>query len=220
MKIFTVPMLLTLVRLTISPLILPILIVYLSPLNMLWLNAMLAVLFGVLSLTDFLDGFLARRYAQVTNLGKLLDPIADKFLLYSTLIALLAAGKIYFYWVIILIGREIFVMGLRQIALDNNLPAITVSWLAKIKTAIQMACFFFIILNPYQAEGFFGNSWNAIEHVLLFTTIILSLLSARSYYLAFVKEYAKRHPEQRFFNDPLYAGSLEDDFDRDLGRRG
>jgi CDP-diacylglycerol--glycerol-3-phosphate 3-phosphatidyltransferase len=184
-----------------------------------WLNTVLAILFGVLSLTDFLDGFFARRYQQVTNLGKLLDPIADKFLFYSALISLLAAEKIYFYWVVVLIGREFFVMGIRQIALENNLPAIPVSWLGKIKTAIQMACIFFIILNPYQAQGFFGNSWNAIEYLLLFTTTALSLLSARSYYLSFLKEYSKRHPEQQFATDPLFQGSLEDEFDHDLERR-
>ncbi len=219
MKLFTIPMLLTLVRLTLSPLVLPLLLVYLLPLNLLWLNTVLAIIFAVLSFTDFLDGFFARRYQQVTSLGKMLDPIADKFLLYSALIALLAAGKLYFYWAIILIGREIFVMGLRQIALENNLSSIAVSWLGKIKTAFQMVCLFFIILNPYQAEGFFGNSWNAIELLLLVTTTILSLLSARSYYLSFIKEYIKRHPEQRFADDPLYAGSIEDDFDHDLGRR-
>lgn len=149
----------------------------------------MAILFGILSLTDFFDGYLARRYQQVTTLGKILDPIADKFLIYSTLIALLAAGKIYFYWVVILIGREIFVMGLRQIALESSQLA-PVYFLGKLKTVFQMVCLPVIIINPYQKAGW-TNTWNITEQLLLFATILISIVSARSYYISFLKEYIK-----------------------------
>lgn len=141
------------------------------------------------SLTDFFDGFLARRYHLESALGAMLDPIADKFLFYSVLVALLAAHKIYFYWVIILIGRELFMMSLRQLALENNF-SISVSSLGKIKTALQMVCLAFIIVNPYQKMGLMGAwGWNGGELLLLLVTTFLSVWSAYRYFQLFVDRY-------------------------------
>ncbi len=172
------PNVLTLVRLVGSPLILPILFVYLLPLNIFFLNIVLALLFLVLSSTDFLDGYIARKYDQVTSLGRMLDPIADKFLLYAALVALLAAGKLSFYWVIILMGREFFVMGLRQIALEHQCN-ISVSFWAKVKTLLQIVSLTVVIVNPYYAGSFFqAPRWFAIEWGLLFATTVLSAVTA------------------------------------------
>jgi len=182
----TLPNWLTLIRLVCSPLFLPILFVYLLPQNIFWVNCALALLFVVFSLTDFFDGFLARRYGQESMLGNVLDPIADKFLLYATLIALQAAGKIFFYWVIILVGREFFVMGLRIIMLQHKMD-ISVSFKAKIKTAVQMVYLTFIIINPYQALGIRRALWwNGIEYGLLVLAIYLSLITAKNYYFIFM----------------------------------
>src|SRR6266404_4937914 len=104
------PMLLTYIRLIGSPIILPFFLVYLLPLNIFWINCSLAVLFFLFGLTDFFDGYFARKYQQVTTTGAMLDHIADKFLVYSTLIALIAAQKLYFFWAIIWIGREFFIL--------------------------------------------------------------------------------------------------------------
>ena len=188
-KLFNIPNLLTLARLILSPLALPILLVYLLPLNMWWVNVSLASLFVLFSLTDFFDGFLARRFHQETILGKVLDPLADKFLTYSTLIALLAAGKIFFYWVVLIIGREFFVMGLRQVALEHTF-SIQVSYIGKLKTVFQMLCLTIIILNPYQALRITGAiGWNGIEQLSLFLTLIVSLFSAKQYYHSFIERF-------------------------------
>lgn len=175
----------------VSPLVLPLLLVYLLPFNIYWINGVLGFLFIAFSLTDFFDGYLARKLNQETHLGKVLDPIADKFLVYSTLIALLAAHKIYFYWVIILIGREIFLMGVRQVALEHNF-SVSVSFLGKIKTAIQMSYLTCAILNPYQAEGYsfsVPGAWNVIEAVLLSVTVFLSVFSAQQYFKIFLARF-------------------------------
>jgi len=186
-----VPNILTIIRLVCSPLFLPFLIVYLLPLNLFWLNSVVALLFGFFSLTDFFDGYLARKFKQETRLGQVLDPIADKFLLYASLVALLTINKIYFYWVIILIGREIFMMGLRNIALEHHFT-IKVSMLGKIKTFLQMITIFILILNPYQDLGFTGApKWNATEQLFLFATILIALLSAYKYYQSFVALFYK-----------------------------
>lgn len=185
------PTALTLIRLVVSPLILPLLLVYFLPFNVLWLNSLLGFLFIAFSLTDFFDGYLARRMDQETQLGKVLDPIADKFLVYSTLIALLAAHKIYFYWVVILIGREIFLMGVRQVALEHNF-SVSVNFLGKLKTAFQMSYLTVAIVNPYQPLGYSFSSagwWNVVESTLLGATIFLSVFSAKQYFKAFLKQY-------------------------------
>ncbi|MFI5332766.1 MAG: CDP-diacylglycerol--glycerol-3-phosphate 3-phosphatidyltransferase [Candidatus Babeliales bacterium] len=181
------PTFLTLIRLILSPIILPLLLVYLLPLNSIILNSLLALLFIFFSLTDFFDGYLARRLRQETAMGKALDPLADKFLVFSVLVALLAVHKIYFYWVIIFIGREFFVMGLRQIALEKGLM-VHVAWLGKLKTALQMIYLTVAIVNPYQGLGFVDNGiwWNGVETGLLAVTLMLSLVSAYCYYRAFI----------------------------------
>lgn len=182
-----VPNLLTIIRLVGSPIFLPLLIVYLLPYNFFWLNCIVAVFFCFFALTDFFDGYLARKFNQETTLGKVLDPIADKFLLYASLVALLAAHKIFFYWVILFIGREFFMMGLRHIALENNF-SVPVSMLGKVKTAFQMIMICVIILNPYQALGLTGAlSWNGIEFFLILVSLGMSLGSAKQYYQLFMR---------------------------------
>ena len=181
-----IPIILTLIRLISSPLVLPFLFVYLLPLNIFFINIALAGLFLCLSATDFFDGYLARHYNQETALGRLLDPIADKFLIYTTLISLVAAGKLYFYWAIIFIGREFFVMGLREISLAHNF-SLAVSGNAKLKTAFQVAALTWVIVNPLQQEGLYALWWNGIEWLLLSSALFFSLLSAVAYYRIFIK---------------------------------
>lgn len=187
------PNVLTLTRLILSPLMLPFLLVYLLPFNILWINGALAALFVMFGLTDFFDGYFARRYKQETMLGRLLDPLADKFLVVSVLISLLVVHKIFFYWVIVLIAREIFVMGLRIIALEHEL-AIHVSFTAKLKTFFQLFYVTVAILNPYQALGFCGPAacWNLLETLLLAITLFFSLSSARSYFVNFLAAFKKK----------------------------
>jgi len=188
MKLLTLPNSLTLIRLILSPLTLPVLLVYLLPLNILWINISLAGLFVAFGLTDYFDGYFARRYNAISQMGKLLDPIADKFLVYSTLVGLLAANKIFFFWVVLLIGREFFMMGLRLVALEHGI-SIPVSYLAKFKTAVTMVCLTYIIYNPYHEMGVKALGANAIEYGLLAITMLLSLYTAYHYFVSFLKNY-------------------------------
>ncbi len=198
---------LTLFRLLFSPLVLPLLLVYLLPYNSLLINSCLAVLFSLLALTDFFDGYYARKYQQESTLGRVLDPLADKFLTYSALIALLAAGKIYFYWVIILIGREFFVMGLRHIALEHEF-SISVSKLSKLKTATLMLCITMIIVNPFQKLGVDALYWNGIEMGMLLVTVVLSLLSVEQYYDDCMKRFTLHMESAGSFKEIPHDESL------------
>lgn len=177
---------LTLARLILSPIVIPLLCAYLLPLNIFAINCLLAFLITILSLTDFLDGYLARRYRQETALGRLLDPIADKFLVYSTLIALVYVNKLYFYWAIIFIGREFFIMGLREVSVfyGFTLPSLP---MAKLKTWFQMIFIVYVIINPYQHLGLHAPFYNIIEYILLIAALYLSIISAIQYYNIFAK---------------------------------
>ena len=188
---FNLPTTLTLIRLVLSPIILPILFVYLLPLNNVVINGLLGLLFVAFSLTDFFDGYLARKYRQETALGSILDPIADKFLVYSVLIALAVVHKMYFFWVIIFIGREFFMMGLRQIALEHHF-SVHVSMLGKLKTAFQMICLTVIIANPYQSLGFglHGKElFNTIELITLTLALLFTVASGYLYYRSFITQF-------------------------------
>ena len=201
-KHYNIPILLTLIRLFGSPLILPVLLVYLLPFNILWVNVLLVCIFLLFGITDFFDGYLARKYGLVTAIGAVLDPVADKFLLYATLVALLTAGKIYFYWVIFLIGREFFMMALRILALQHHFY-IPVSYLAKVKTSAQIMLLAFLIFNPYQKLGIYGApGWNVFEIVLLLGSTGLSLFTALQYYQFFVCQFnAKQLPMYKKFSE-------------------
>jgi len=125
---------------------------------------------------------------------------------YSVLIALLAINKIYFVWVIFLIVRDFFMMGIRQTALEHGF-SIPVSFLGKLKTFVQMAFLAFLILNPYHsminggiaewvADFWRYPRWMAVEAALLGATLILALFSGYLYYREFIQKY-KKHDGDR-----------------------
>jgi CDP-diacylglycerol--glycerol-3-phosphate 3-phosphatidyltransferase len=182
--VLNVPLILTLVRLILSPLLIPLLCVEIVPSQSVTAHLILGAFFVFLSLTDFFDGYLARRYGQTTSLGSLLDPLADKFLLYSTLISLVYIHKIHFYWAVLFIGREFFIMGLREIALTQGF-SLCVSQSAKWKTMFQLSYLTYVITNPYPVQGFSLNS--SVEHILLVSALFFTLYSAVEYYKSFVK---------------------------------
>ncbi len=184
------PLILTLSRLLIAPILLPFLFIWLLPYNNILINVMLAIVFILFSLTDFFDGYLARKFKQVTVLGRMLDPIADKLFVISTLIALLAVQKIWVGWVLILILREVFIMGLRQIANERQI-VIHVSLYGKLKTAAQLLMLIVIIINPHTSCAILLT---CLELTLIMSAIIFSIASAYFYtysYLSLIlqKEY-------------------------------
>lgn len=174
-----IPTYLTLFRLVLSPFFLPFLFVYVLPYNNLFVTYFVASFFVFLSFTDFLDGYLARKYKQETALGRALDPIADKFLLFSALISLVALHKMYFYWAIIFIGREFFIMGLRIVALENNIK-VHVSWLGKLKTIAQIAYITMVIVDA------------SYSSLALSVALFLSLVSAYFYYASFIEQFTQK----------------------------
>jgi len=103
-------------------------------------------IFIIASLTDLLDGKIARKYNLVTNFGKFMDPIADKLLVCSALICLIEMGRIPSWIVIIVISRELIIDGFRLVASDNNV-VIAASYWGKFKTTFQMIMVCLMLVN-------------------------------------------------------------------------
>lgn len=105
-----------------------------------------ATIFIVASLTDLLDGNIARKYNLVTNFGKFMDPLADKLLVCSALICLIELGQLPAWMVIIIISREFIISGFRLVASDNGV-VIAASYWGKFKTTFQMVAVVLLIFN-------------------------------------------------------------------------
>ena len=104
------------------------------------------VLFIIASLTDLLDGKIARKYNMVTNFGKFMDPLADKLLVCSALICLIGLGQLPAWMVIVIISREFIISGFRLVASDNGV-VIAASYWGKFKTTFQMIAVILLILD-------------------------------------------------------------------------
>jgi CDP-diacylglycerol---glycerol-3-phosphate 3-phosphatidyltransferase len=145
------------------------------------LGSFLAALFFSLAfITDFLDGYLARKHGTVTALGKFLDPLADKILVCMTLIMLIPLDRTPAWMVVIIVAREIAVTGLRSAAVTEGI-VIQASKLGKYKTFFQaMATIALCLHYPY-----LGIPFSAVGMVLLWFALILTLLSGWAYFRAF-----------------------------------
>ena len=114
----------------------------------------IAIIFAITSLTDMIDGKIARKYNLVTDFGKFIDPLADKFLVFAALLGILtneyfATLRPIFIWAAaIVIFRELAVTSIRLVAAGNSGLVIAASWLGKIKTVTQMICICTVLLEP------------------------------------------------------------------------
>lgn len=133
--------------------------------------AALAV-FIAASLTDLLDGKIARKYNLVTNFGKFMDPLADKLLVCSALICLIQTGQLPAWYVIVIIAREFIISGFRLIASDNGI-VIAASYWGKFKTTFQMVLIVLLILNiPALA---------LVTQIVYWAALILTVVSLADY---------------------------------------
>lgn len=131
-------------------------------------------IFAIASLTDLLDGKIARKYNLITNFGKFMDPIADKLLVTSALIAFVQMGLLPAWIVIILISREFIISGFRLVASDAGI-VLAASWWGKFKTAFQMIMCILLIINID------NQVMNVIELVFIYISLALSIISLIDY---------------------------------------
>ena len=139
-----------------------------------WLNYFAAFIFVVASATDFFDGYIARTFDQITTLGKILDPLADKMLTLAAFLGLMMIDSASPWAVFLILTRELFITGLRVSAVAEGID-ISASWMGKIKTVVQMIAIGFLLM------GWIGGS------VLLWFAVALTLYSGYEYVRDFFK---------------------------------
>lgn len=182
------PNFLTLGRLVLVP---PIIILLFFPGK--FPSALAAVIFLIASLTDFFDGFIARRFHVESSFGRFLDPIADKVLVTSALIMLISVNRVEAWIVMLIITREVAVSALRGITKSWE-TTLQPSPVGKIKTVIQFAAIVPLIIH-YKYKFFITIDFHLIGTVLIYIALILTLWSGVDYFLRFYREYEAREDE-------------------------
>ena len=130
-------------------------------------------IFIIASITDFLDGYIARKNHLVTNFGKFMDPLADKLLVSAAMICLVSMDRLPAWMVIIIISREFAISGFRLIAADNGI-VIAASWWGKFKTVSQMIMIILLIAN-------LGGIFTILEQIFMWVALILTVVSLADY---------------------------------------
>ncbi|MGI6435675.1 MAG: CDP-diacylglycerol--glycerol-3-phosphate 3-phosphatidyltransferase [Syntrophomonadaceae bacterium] len=143
-----------------------------------------AAIFIVAALTDSLDGYLARKMKQVTKLGIILDPLADKLLITAALISLVELGRIPGWIAIVILGREFAVSGLRMIKAEEGVIIPASVW-GKIKTVSQIVAVVVVILQDYFA--LFTSM--ALGSIMLYLALIITVYSGAEYFYRYLKVY-------------------------------
>lgn len=128
-------------------------------------------IFIIASLTDMIDGKIARKYNLITNFGKFMDPLADKLLVSSALIALVAMERIPAWVVIIIISREFIISGFRLVAADNQV-VIAASYWGKFKTTFQMVMVCMMIVDLSDLWPWFGIATDVVMWIALVLTVV------------------------------------------------
>lgn len=160
---------LTLLRIIMIPFFVVFMLVDFGP----WSKWAALAIFVVASLTDTLDGYLARRDHLVTNFGKFMDPLADKLLVCSAMICMIELGHLPSWVVIVIIGREFVISGFRLIASDNGV-VIAANYWGKIKTVCQMVMIIVLIAD-------LGGGFVILEQILIYASLLLTVISLVTY---------------------------------------
>jgi len=177
-QIFNIPNILAFIRLLLAPVMFLFLVnqdaAIFEGVHHSWLNYIAAFIFVLASATDFFDGYIARTFDQVTVLGSILDPLADKMLTLAGFLGLMMMGSASPWAIFLILTRELFITGLRVSAVSQGLD-ISASWMGKVKTVVQMI-----------AIGFLLMQWPGGE-ALLWLAVALTLYSGYEYVRDFFK---------------------------------
>lgn len=136
------------------------------------------VLFIAAAFTDMLDGKIARKYNLVTNFGKLMDPLADKLLTMSAFVCLVGLGQVPAWMVIVILGREFIITGMRQVAAAEGI-VIAAGWSGKIKTVLQMVAIPLLLLNNWPCDPYFGGF--PLDQIVLWAALVMTIVSGVEY---------------------------------------
>ncbi len=146
-------------------------------------NVIALVIFAIASFTDFLDGYIARKYQLITSFGKFIDPIADKLLVNTLFILLAVSGEVSVVPVVIMIWRDTLVDGMRMMAAQKGVVVAAGIW-GKLKTVLQMFAIIFVLLSnvPFVAMNL------PVDQILVYAATLVSVISGVKYFMQ-MKEF-------------------------------
>ncbi len=177
-QIYNIPNILAFIRILLAPLMFILLVnrdwAIFDGIHYSWLDFFAGFIFVIASSTDFFDGYIARTFNQITMLGKILDPLADKMLTLAGFLGLMMLGRADEWAIYLIITRELFITGLRVSAVTQNID-VSASFVGKVKTVVQMI-----------AIGFLLMEWSGGEEIL-WLAVILTLYSGYEYVRDFFK---------------------------------
>ncbi|NLN39862.1 MAG: CDP-diacylglycerol--glycerol-3-phosphate 3-phosphatidyltransferase [Smithella sp.] len=176
-QIFNLPNTITLARIS----VVPFLFFLLADPGALW-SLVLAGLFVLASITDFFDGYFARKYNLITTMGKFLDPLADKLIVNTAMILMIPIGRIDAWIVVIIIMRDLIVDGIRSIASSDGIY-LQASVLGKQKTVAQI----FAVTSLMIHYPFLGLDAHLVGTVVLYVAFFLTIYSGIDYLIKFYK---------------------------------
>lgn len=188
-KFFLNPaLMLTMFRLICSLTVLPFILIYFLPQNNFPVNLIIGLIFAFIASTDFFDGLVARNYHCATKVGSILDYLSDKLLLISSMLCLVWLKKIFVYWAIIFIARELIITTVRQLAVLFNFE-IVVNNSGKLKTVCQFLYIFISIINPQINTNLFLQFLNLVEFLFLYIALLATVYSGYNYIYEFYKKF-------------------------------
>ena len=167
-----VPNILTIIRFLLIPFI-----IYFLAINQYIVGVILFIISGI---TDVVDGAIARKFNFITDFGKLMDPLADKMLVSSAFICLVAQNKIAAWIVIVIIAREFVISGFRLVASDSGV-VIAASYWGKFKTNFQMFAIILLMLNLGENFPAYAGGIHIAEQILIYIALILTIVSLVDY---------------------------------------
>jgi len=180
-KILNIPNTLAFIRLLLAPIMFMLLVNQdadiFKGIHSSWLNYAAAFIFVLASATDFFDGYIARTFNQITTIGKILDPLADKMLTLAGFLGLMMLDQASAWAIFLILTRELFITGLRVSAVAEDID-ISASWMGKVKTVVQMIAIGFLLMGWYGGE------------LLLWIAVALTLYSGYEYVRDFFRKVA------------------------------
>jgi CDP-diacylglycerol--glycerol-3-phosphate 3-phosphatidyltransferase len=178
-RIFNLANNLTLIRIVIVPILIVLFLYSTNKTSCL----IAALLFALAALTDWLDGYIARKQNLITSLGQFLDPLADKLLVSVTLIMLVSLDRVPAWMVIIIIAREVAITGLRIAAAREGMVIASSKW-AKYKTAFQLVATEGLLIH----YTYFTISFHLFGVIMLFLAMLITLWTGLDYFIKFFKK--------------------------------
>ncbi len=159
------------------------------PLSDTALRIIIAAVFAIVSLTDMIDGKIARKYNMITDFGKFMDPLADKFLVISACLGIIVKfdyiRPVFVWAAAIVIFREFAVTSLRMVAANKAGLVIAAAWLGKVKTTTQMICIICVLLEPVILPFKPFTEWHILSYVTTAVMVVMTLWSGIDYLIAY-----------------------------------